>query len=390
MANGNTKRAKRARFDYDAYSIAGKSMQALVAAAADIKALGRRTTEQAFELGALLEEAAALVEPRTFGKWVEQVCDISGKTARNYRAVSKNLVGYRDRAIELSITPTVLFHLASASEDKIEAALLFAEENDGIHVKEVKALLEDDAASAGEETDELAVADMGGVAGLRALIDLKTKVGMAMFLEHASALQAVLLQTLTSKAEGKRLQKGQLLPLIEPAARVAKRSLGNVLLLDAAGDTDARRIDERELPAGSRWFSVFETLDHLGNRERWPGAKELELWLKDKAMPTLAWATTRAKQPEWPLASRTIPQPDALMRTGLESLGGAVRIEPPALVPSIEAEGEDDFEPPAFLARAKPAQEVPSSNVVSLDQTNSRGLKRAPWVKSKDAQPLAD
>jgi len=131
MTNKTTKRAI-ARFDYDALDIGAQSMKALEAAAIGIQALGRRSTGQAFELGALLEQASEHVEPGTFEKWVSQRCDISSKTARNYRAVARNLSNYRDRAVELAISPTVLFHLASAPEEKVEAALSFAEEHDGI------------------------------------------------------------------------------------------------------------------------------------------------------------------------------------------------------------------------------------------------------------------
>ncbi len=78
MTNKTTKRAT-ARFDYDALDIGAQSMKALEAAAIGIQALGRRSTEQAFELGVLLEQASEHVEPGTFEKWVSQRCDISSK-----------------------------------------------------------------------------------------------------------------------------------------------------------------------------------------------------------------------------------------------------------------------------------------------------------------------
>ncbi|ULJ77350.1 hypothetical protein MF410_14975 [Rhizobium sp. C104] len=65
MTNKTTKRAP-ARFDYDALDIGVQSKKALEAAAAGIQALGRRSTDQAFELGVLLEQASEHVEPGTF------------------------------------------------------------------------------------------------------------------------------------------------------------------------------------------------------------------------------------------------------------------------------------------------------------------------------------
>ncbi|MGO8126919.1 hypothetical protein ACC728_39370, partial [Rhizobium ruizarguesonis] len=63
-------------------------------------------------------------------------------------AVARNLEAYRGRAVELAISPTVLFHLASAPEEKVEAALAFAEEHDGIRVIEVTTLLADGSETA--------------------------------------------------------------------------------------------------------------------------------------------------------------------------------------------------------------------------------------------------
>ncbi|UIJ87243.1 hypothetical protein LZK77_04485 [Rhizobium leguminosarum] len=390
MTNKTTKRAT-ARFDYDALGISAKSKSALENAATDIQALGRRSTDQAFELGLLLEQASGLVEPGTFERWVSQRCDISSKTARNYRAVARNLSNHRDRAVELAISPTVLFHLASAPEEKVEAALAFAEEHEGIRVSEVKTLLADGSETASEEAAGDELADIGGLAGLRAMIDLKTKIGIAAFVESAAALAAAVISTLESK--GKRLQKTTLIPVLEPLARSAKRSLGNVLLLDAPGDVDVRKLLENELPTASHWYKVFLTLDHLGKREAWPEAKELEVWLSHEVLPLLDWATSRTKQPEWPLATADAgPPADAVMRSGLEALGGVVRIEAPNLDPADDEDAAvEGYQPPAFLTRPVSATEADASNVISMVSTEVRsGLRKPALLKPKPAEVSAD
>ncbi|MBY5806106.1 hypothetical protein [Rhizobium ruizarguesonis] len=394
MTNKTTKRAI-ARFDYDALDIGAQSMKALEAAAIGIQALGRRSTGQAFELGALLEQASEHVEPGTFEKWVSQRCDISTKTARNYRAVARNLSNYRDRAVELAISPTVLFHLASAPEEKVEAALSFAEEHDGIRVNEVKTLLADGTEMASEDSSGDELADIGGLSGLRAIIDLKTKTGIAAFVERAAALAAEVVKILESKPKGKRLQKTTLIPVLEPLARSAKRSLGNVLLLDAPGDIDVRKLSQSELPAASHWYKVFATLDHLGKREEWPEAKELEVWLSHEVLPLLDWGTSRTKQPEWPLATVDARQvADAVMRSGLEALGGVVRIEAPSLDPADDEDASvDDYQPPAFLARPGSASraDADASNVISMVSTEVRsGLRKPALLKPKPAEVSAD
>ncbi|HEX8047502.1 MAG TPA: hypothetical protein VF537_16875 [Rhizobium sp.] len=392
MTNKTTKRAT-ARFDYDTLDIDAQSMKALEAAAIGIQALGRRSTEQAFELGALLEQASEHVEPGTFEKWVSQRCDISSKTARNYRAVARNLSNHRDRAVELAISPTVLFHLASAPEEKVDAAFAFAEEHDGIRVSEVKTLLTDGNETAEEEVAGAGLADIGGLAGLRAMIELKTKTGIAAFVESAAALAAAVVDTLESKPKGKRLQKIALIPVLEPLARSAKRSLGNVLLLDAPGDVDVRKLSESELPSASRWYKVFATLDHLGKREEWPEARGLEDWLSQEILPLLDWATSRSKQPEWPLANAGArPVADTEMRSGLEALNGVVRIEAPSLDPADDEDASvDDYQPLAFLARPASATEADASNVISMVSTENRsGLRKPALLRPKPAEVSVD
>ncbi|MCJ7997038.1 hypothetical protein J5N58_21465 [Rhizobium cremeum] len=392
MTNKTAKRAP-ARFDYGAADIDARSMKALEATAADIQALGRRSTDQAFALGDLLEQASELVEPGTFEKWVSQRCDISSKTARNYRAVARNLTAYRERAVELAISPTVLFHLASAPAEKIEAAFAHAEENDGIRVSEVKALLTDGSEAASEEVSAKELADVGGLSGLRALIDLKTKSGVAAFVESAAALAKAVEDILESKPQGKRLQKKAVVPVLEPLARLAKRSLGNVLLLDAPGDIDVRKLTATELVPGSRWHQVFETLDDVGDREAWPEAKELEVWLSQSVLPLLDWATSRTKQPEWPLATADASSsPDTVMRSGLEALGGIVRVEAPSIDPSEDAdEALEDYVPPAMFARSGGASESGESNVLPFGLTEGQsGLRKPKALVRKLAGASAD
>lgn len=361
----NTTKAVFGRFDYGALNISAKKMKALEESAADIQALGRRSTQQAYDLGVLLEKASELVEPGTFEKWVAQRCDISSKTARNYRSVARNLEAYRERAIELAISPTVLFHLASASDEKIEAAFAHAEQHGGIRVSEVKGLLSEGSEETAEAVTSVELADVGGLFGLRALIDVKTKSGVAAFVESAVALVAEVRKNLESKPEGKRLQKTSLIPVLEPLARAAKRSLGNILLLDVPGDIDVRKISERELPGASHWHKVFQTLDHLGNRESWPEVKRLEAWLQQEVLPLLDWATSRTKQPEWPLAATVVEGQthvigdEELMSyeppTMFAGIGGALDDEGSNILSFGPAERQTGLRTPKSLMR-KPAE----------------------------------
>lgn len=373
----NTTEAVFGRFDYGALNISAKKMKALEESAADIQALGRRSTQQAYDLSVLLEKASQLVEPGTFEKWVAQRCDISSKTARNYRSVARNLEAYRERAIELAISPTVLFHLAYAPEEKVEAALAHAEEHGGIRVSEVKGMLSDGSEETAEAVTSVELADVGGLSGLRALIDVKTKSGIAAFVESAVALVAEVSKILESKPEGKRLQKTSLIPVLEPLARAAKRSLGNILLLDVPGDIDVRKISERELPGASHWHKVFKTLDHLGNRESWPEVKRLEAWLQHEVLQLLDWATSRTKRPDWPLAAPT-----------LEGQGHVIGHE----AASFEASGDEDealttYVPPTMFAGIGGTLDDEDSNILSFGPAERRtGLRTPKSLMRKPAE----
>lgn len=308
-------------------------------------------------------------------------------------SVARNLAPYRTRAVELAISPTVLFHLASAPDEKVEAALGFAEENDGIRVSEVKVLLADGAEKASKEVTATELPDVGGLSGLRALIDMKTKSGVAAFVESAAALAKTVEDILESKPQGKRLQKKALVPVLEPMGRLAKRSLGNVVLLDAPGDIDVRKLSATELAPGSRWHRVFETLDDVGDREAWPEAKELELWLSQSVLPLLDWATSRTKQPEWPLqAAVASNSPDKVMRSGLEALGGVVRVDAPRLDPSEDDdEALAEYVPPAMFTRSGGTSETVGSNVLSFGSPEGLpGLRKPRALSRKPAGASAD
>ena len=373
----NATKAVFGRFDYDALNISAKKVKALEASAADIQALGRRSTQQAYDLGVLLEKTSELVEPGTFEKWVAQRCDISSKTARNYRAVARNLEAYRERAIELAISPTVLFHLAYAPEEKVEAALAHADEHGGIRVSEVRALLSAASEETAKAVTSVEFADVGGLSGLRALIDVKTKSGVAAFIESAAALVAEVSKILESKPEGKRLQKTVLIPVLEPLARAAKRSLGNILLLEVPGDIDVRKVSERELPSASHWFRVFQTLDHLGNREAWPEVKRLEAWLQQEVLPLLDWATSRTKQPEWPLAAPALERQTHVIADEAASFA----------TPEVEDEGLMSYEPPAMFAGIGGALDDEDSNILSFDPAERRtGLRTPKSLMRKPAE----
>ena len=98
----------------------GSVHQQLEASASHILDLGRRTTEQTFELGDHLASAASLLPEGAFDKWVKRRCGLAARSARNYAAVFRNLTPFRDELVDVSAGSTVLFHLATATPEQVK------------------------------------------------------------------------------------------------------------------------------------------------------------------------------------------------------------------------------------------------------------------------------
>ncbi|MGO7053241.1 hypothetical protein ACCT26_12625 [Rhizobium ruizarguesonis] len=357
MTNRTEKPARGAGFDYAALEIPSELVNELEKAATDILSLGRKSTEQVFLTGALLDKAAELIPNGQFGEWVKQRCGVEPKTARNYRAIHRNLTPHKTRILDLSISPTVLIHLSSASEEKLEAAFVHAEEHGRIQVDEVKALLKGGNSVRPEVDAE--PADIGGLDGLKALVALKAKSGVTAFLKHTTAILKIIGNALapTDKGKRKRLVKGKLTDEVLPMARLARHELESLILFVLPDDTDPRVIHEEKLPAWMHWAAVIEVLQDLGDVEAWPSKDTLEAWLSGTVLPLLEWATTRSKLPEWPLRTseaQTSSSAKVEADDDEENLVEAPSIDP---VDVLEAEtGDfDDDEP-----------EVPNSDVVPL------------------------
>src|SRR3546814_4036924 len=88
---------------YEKLGIDANLRARLESSAARIFDLGRRTTEQTFELGDHLDEAAALLDEGIFAKWVKNRCGIAPRTASGYMAVFRNLGDFRDELVDLSV-----------------------------------------------------------------------------------------------------------------------------------------------------------------------------------------------------------------------------------------------------------------------------------------------
>ncbi|EJJ27738.1 hypothetical protein [Rhizobium sp. CF142] len=315
MHTKTNKTTTTAAFSYEDNGIGQTLRDQLETSAAHIFDLGRRTTEQTFELGDHLAQAADLLADGRFDKWVKMRCGLAPRSARNYTAVFRNLTPYRDELVDLSVGATVLFHLSSATDDQVKAAISFAEENGRLQVADVKAIL-----AGGEEGgDKPETGDQfrdGGVGGLKALIAIKVREGLKAFIAHIVAI----CQAIEAALAKSRVIKEALAKDIQDIARVARQELESLALFVEPDLDWGRNTKPTKFPKKTGWADVNDTLYTLGGVDGWPKSKEMRDWLALHVLPVLGWAVSKERAPDWPLAAPAVPAFEPMV---LEEADGA-------------------------------------------------------------------
>lgn len=303
MHTKTTKTNATAAFSYD-YKVEGTEQmrEQLETSAARIFDLGRRTTEQTFELGDHLARAADLLADGRFDRWVKMRCGLAARSARNYMAVFRNLDQFRDELVDHSVGATALFHLSSATPEQVKAAITFAEENGRLQVADVKAILagDEEGDDKPEKGDQYRV---GGVGGLKAVIADKVREGLKAFIGHVLTICEAIEAALAKP----RVIKEALAKEIQDTARVARQELESLALFIEPELDWGRNTRPTKFPKGSGWAEVNDTLYTLGGVDSWPKSKEMPNWLRLHVLPVLGWAVSKERKPEWPLAAPSAP-----------------------------------------------------------------------------------
>ncbi|PLK68677.1 hypothetical protein C0V73_22870 [Rhizobium sp. TH135] len=309
--------------------------------------LGRRSTEQTFLIGDILNEVADVLEGPTFAKWVHSRCGIAARTATGFIAVSRNLEAFRDEMIDLNVSSTVLFTIAHAEPDKIRQVLKLAEEHGQVRVSDARAILSD-----GQEKPRVNPYDIGGVSGLQALIALKSREGQKIFLARLQAIIGVM----DAALKAKRLYKEKLQEVLMLSAGTARSELRN--LAQFVGSSEARSEHQSLVmfPNGSQWARVEAVLTRLSDKERWPKMVDLRKWLEGEAVPVLSWAISKDRK-----AKLTSPDVrDAVDRD--DDVEGRQMLEAVPSIDTIEmGEGEVEFDD----------QDEDEAGVENLDEVTS-------------------
>lgn len=311
-------------------------MKELDATAAEMKQIGRKSTEQAFKLGDLLLRAAELLGPENpVGKWAEDKTGLSARTARLYSSVSANLGDIKAECIELSISPTVLFELPSATPEQRELVLQIARDTGNVKVRVAKAIIAADAEKPVLSDNPL---ENGGADGLKAIAAATIRSMVASLLRH---LAEIVMAIMAAKSE-KRVQKGKLIEQVEWTARMAHMELSH-LLQPVAPDVNPNHQPQLvRLPAETPWARVLKLTLDLSYAHSWPDAKVLDAWLDREVLPILGWATSKVPGPEWSASPETVTSTGTVLPfnrdLGLEAT--RARLQQVIAAPKLDAHAE--------------------------------------------------
>lgn len=249
-----------------------------------ILSLGRRTTEQSLELGGYLARAKSILPERAFGAWVKAICKFTPKTARNYIAVYEHLSEYKDRLVTAAVAPTTLFVLAYAEQPDVERVISAIEAGEQLTVAQVKTMV--GAVPAKKATND-AVLDVGGMAGLRKIAELKVEEDSVKFLQLTTGILKRVEKAMEPLAQNRAVFKGPLQELIMDDCKHAHDLINSIAAPLQPAMVASVNWRPARLTEGTTWRKVQELLSNMGGANGWPGKDDFVPWLQAEVIPLL-------------------------------------------------------------------------------------------------------
>ena len=330
----------------------------------------RRSTDETFELGEHLENAAVLLPDGTVEKWAVERCGYTARHIRTLRATARNLGAYREALVELAVGPTVVGKLSSATPEQIEQAIDLARENGRLRVQDVTAIIagSQESARADEDVDPF---DAGGLEGLKAIIAIKVREGMKSFIGHLDEIRAHVEEALKKKT----IVKKTLVETTALTARLAHRELESLAEFVAPNPHSAFVINSTRVPAKSQWGSVSAMLYQMGSDTTWPDKAALRTWLETEVVPVLTWATSKTPRPTWPHATAVAVSKTETAAAGVPEVSKSEA----ASLPSLEGSVKSMFAGFGIDARVDLAVPEKKDTIPTLTealaQSKTRGLR---------------
>lgn len=277
--------AHRARPFYEEHEISDELKSVLEEEAKHLVGARRRSTEDAFEEGERFDRIATLLPEGTLEKWAVECCGYTARHVRTKRAVHRNLAPYKAVLIELAVGPTVLGKLSAATPEQIEQAIDLARETGRLRVQDVTAIMSGSKEDI-EEKPEIDPYDVGGPAGLKAIIAIKVRDGMRSFVGHIEEIRTHVLEALPKN----NIVKKDLAAKTHLTARLAHRELQSLIQFVMPHPNDKHDTTVTVLPEKSGWEKVSRLLYKMGSETSWPDKAELRTWLETEVVPLLNWA----------------------------------------------------------------------------------------------------
>ncbi len=247
----------------------------------------RRSTEQTFELGEHLEQAATLLPDGTVEQWAAERCGYTARHIRTLRATARNLGAYRQVLVELAVGPTVVGKLSSASPEQIEQAIGVARETGRLRVQDVTAIIS--SSKEGAEQEDVDPFDVGGPDGLKAIVALKVREGMKSFIAHVNGIRAHIEEALPKQ----NIVKKTLVERTALTARLARAELQSLAQFVTPNPAAAFVIHPTSIPSRTKWAAVGDLLYNMGGEDTWPDKAGLRTWLENEVLPLLNWVAPK-------------------------------------------------------------------------------------------------
>lgn len=248
------------------------------------QSLGRRTTAQAYEIGGYLVRAKSILPEKALGAWIKVVCKFTPKTGRNYMAVHTNLMDYKERLEAAAVAPTVLFVLAYAEQPDVERVISAIEAGEEITVAQVKAMV---GAVPTKKAKNEAVLDVGGMAGLRKIAELKVEEDSVKFLQLTTGILKRVEKAMEPLAQNRAVFKRPLQELIMDDCKHAHDLINSIAAPLQPAMVASVNWRPARLTEGTTWRKVQELLSKMGGAHGWPGREDFVPWLQAEVIPLL-------------------------------------------------------------------------------------------------------
>ncbi|ESR22546.1 DUF3102 domain-containing protein [Lutibaculum baratangense] len=254
-----------------------------------IQTIGRKTVEQALDVGEHLSHMEGILPEATWRPWLKERCDLGDKQAGNLIKVHGRFNDRRKQLMRDRVSPTVLIALINAKDELVEYVLDAYANQQRLTVDEVKALKRE--ASVDGEAEKLEPGDIGGAKGLKAAANLVLSAGVAELMALCKAMARDIEEALAEVGD-KRLVKDRLSKQLEIPARIVVKHIEVLLApLEFRWESGALREASHSKIPTSRWREVRDLLYTLGSHRGWPASSALKVWLKDEVLPALQFVT---------------------------------------------------------------------------------------------------